>query len=50
VAPGQGARPDPAARGFERDFTLLDGAGSYWDMTNFTAASPRSVYTRMAAI
>ena len=35
----------PAARGFERDFTLLDGMGSYWDMTNFSAASPRSVYT-----
>jgi arylsulfatase A-like enzyme len=35
----------PAARGFERDFTLLDGAGSYWDMTNFTAASPQSVFT-----
>jgi len=35
----------PAARGFERDFSLLDGAGSYWDMTNFTAASPRSVFT-----
>jgi arylsulfatase len=35
----------PAARGFERDFSMLDGAGSYWDMTNFTAASPRSVFT-----
>jgi arylsulfatase A-like enzyme len=35
----------PAARGFERDFSLLDGAGSYWDMTNFTAASPRLVFT-----
>jgi arylsulfatase len=35
----------PAARGFERDFSLLDGAGSYWDMTNFTAASPKSVFT-----
>jgi len=36
----------PAARGFERDFTLLDGMGSYWgDMWNFSAASPRSVYT-----
>ena len=35
----------PAARGFERDFSLLEGAGSYWDMTNFTAASPRSVFT-----
>ncbi len=42
-----GKQPDqiPRARGFERDFTLLDGAGSYWDMTNFTAASPRSVFT-----
>jgi arylsulfatase len=42
-----GKQPDliPAARGFERDFSLLDGAGSYWDMTNFTAMSPRSVYT-----
>ena len=39
-----GKQPDqiPAARGFERDFSLLDGASSYWDMTNFTAASPRS--------
>jgi arylsulfatase len=35
----------PAARGFERDFSLLDGAGSYWDMTNFTAFTPRSVFT-----
>ncbi len=42
-----GKAPDqiPAARGFERDFTLLDGAGSYWDMTNFTGASPKSVFT-----
>jgi arylsulfatase len=42
-----GKQPDqiPAARGFERDFSLLDGAGSYWDMTNFTAASPLSVFT-----
>ena len=42
-----GKQPDqiPAARGFERDFSLLDGAGSYWDMTNFTAAAPRSVFT-----
>jgi arylsulfatase len=42
-----GKQPDqiPAARGFERDFSLLDGAGSYWDMTNFTAASPQSVFT-----
>ena len=35
----------PAARGFERDFSLLDGAGSYWDMTNLSGASPRLVFT-----
>jgi arylsulfatase A-like enzyme len=42
-----GKRPDliPAARGFERDFALLDGAGSYWDMLNFTASNPKSTYT-----
>ncbi|RPJ06642.1 MAG: hypothetical protein EHM37_19435, partial [Deltaproteobacteria bacterium] len=42
-----GKAPDliPAARGFERDFSLLDGAGSYWDMTNFTAAATLSTYT-----
>ena len=42
-----GKKPEqiPAARGFERDFSLLDGAGSYWDMTNFTGASPRLVFT-----
>jgi len=42
---GKNPKQIPAARGFERDFTLLDGAGSYWDMTNFTAASPQSVFT-----
>jgi arylsulfatase len=35
----------PAARGFERDFSLLDGGGSYWDMTNLAAVSPKSVFT-----
>lgn len=42
-----GKAPDkiPAARGFERDFTLLDGMGSYWDMTNMTALNPTSVFT-----
>ena len=42
-----GKSPDkiPAARGFERDFSLLDGAGSYWDMANFTAISPVSTFT-----
>jgi len=42
---GKAPEQIPAARGFERDFSLLDGAGSYWNMLNFTAASPRSVFT-----
>jgi arylsulfatase len=42
---GKSPEQIPAARGFERDFSLLDGAGSYWDMTNITGASPRSVFT-----
>jgi arylsulfatase A-like enzyme len=42
-----GKTPDkiPAARGFERDFSLLDGMGSYWDMTNMTAFVPNSLFT-----
>jgi arylsulfatase len=42
-----GKPPDkiPAARGFERDFSLLDGGGNYWDMKNVIAASPRLVFT-----
>jgi len=42
---GKAPHQIPAARGFERDFSLLDGAGSYWDMMNFTGASPKSVFT-----
>ena len=42
---GKSPEQIPAARGFERDFSLLDGAASYWDMTNFTAAAPKSVFT-----
>jgi arylsulfatase len=42
---GKAPHQIPAARGFERDFSMLDGAGSYWDRTNFTAASPLSVFT-----
>ena len=42
---GKAPEQIPAARGFERDFSMLDGAGSYWDMKNFTAASPQSVFT-----
>ncbi len=42
-----GKSPDkiPRARGFERDFSLLDGGGNYWNMTNVTALSPRLVFT-----
>ncbi len=42
-----GKQPDqiPAARGFERDFSLLDGGGSYWNMMNITAAVPKSLFT-----
>ena len=42
-----GKAPDkiPAARGFERDFSLLDGGGSYWNMDNVSALSPRLVFT-----
>jgi len=42
-----GKAPDkiPAARGFERDFSLLDGGGSYWNMDNISALSPRLVFT-----
>jgi arylsulfatase A-like enzyme len=42
-----GKEPDkiPAARGFERDFSLLDGGGSYWNMDNVSALSPRLVFT-----
>ncbi len=36
----------PAARGFERDFTLLQGGGSYFDDTGLNARSPRSIFTR----
>lgn len=42
-----GKAPDkiPAARGFDRDFALLDGGGNYWGMTNVSANSPSLVYT-----
>ena len=42
-----GKDPDkiPAARGFERDFSLLDGGGNYWGMVNVSANSPSLVFT-----
>ena len=42
---GKAADKIPRARGFERDFSLLDGGGNYWDMTNVSALSPRLVFT-----
>lgn len=44
-----GEKPDqwPAARGFERDFTLLQGAGSHWaDMKGLLPSEPKVSYTR----
>lgn len=43
-----GMEPDkiPAARGFERDFTLLQGGGSYVDDTGLNARSPKSIFTQ----
>jgi arylsulfatase len=44
-----GEKPDqwPAARGFERDFSLLQGAGSHWsDMLGLLPSEPRVTYTR----
>lgn len=35
----------PRARGFERDFSLLDGGGNYWGMENVIALSPKLVFT-----
>ena len=42
-----GKKPEliPRSRGFERDFSLLDGGGSYWDMKNVLATSPKLVFT-----
>lgn len=44
-----GEKPEqwPAARGFERDFTLLQGAGSHWaDMLGLLPTEPKVSYTR----
>jgi arylsulfatase len=37
----------PAAKGFERDFTFLQGAGSHWsDMLGLLPSEPKASYTR----
>jgi arylsulfatase len=43
-----GKEPDkiPAARGFERDFTMMQGGGSYFDDTGLSARSPKSIFTQ----
>jgi len=42
---GKAPESIPRARGFERDFSLLDGGGSYWNMNNIIAISPKLVFT-----
>lgn len=42
---GKAPESIPRARGFERDFSLLDGGGNYWNMDNVLAASPKLVFT-----
>lgn len=44
-----GEKPEhwPAARGFEREFSLLQGAGSHWgDMMGLLPSEPKVTYTR----
>lgn len=44
-----GEKPEqwPAARGFERDLSLLQGAGSHWaDMLGLLPSEPKVTYTR----
>lgn len=37
----------PASRGFDRDFTMLQGAGSHWpDKLGLLPTEPRVKYTR----
>lgn len=42
---GKAPESIPRARGFERDFSLLDGGGNYWGMENVIALSPKLVFT-----
>jgi arylsulfatase len=42
---GKSSDKIPRSRGFERDFSLLDGGGNYWDMTNVPALTPQLVFT-----
>ena len=42
---GKAPESIPRARGFERDFSLLDGGGNYWGMENVVALSPKLVFT-----
>ena len=42
---GKSPKSIPRARGFERDFSLLDGGGSYWNMNNIIAKSPKLIFT-----
>jgi len=42
---GKAPESIPRARGFERDFSLLDGGGNYWGMENVIALSPKLIFT-----
>jgi len=44
---GEDPRSWPAAHGFARDFTIIDGMGSHWsDMTMLNPNRPKAIYTR----
>lgn len=48
---GEKADQWPARRGFERDFALLEGAGSHWsDMQGLLPSAPKTTFTRNGEI
>jgi arylsulfatase A-like enzyme len=44
-----GAKSDPSTRGFERSFTLIEGAGSHYDNTGYADFAPKVTYLRDGA-
>lgn len=44
---GEDPKSWPAAHGFARDFTIIDGMGSHWsDMSMLNPSRPKAIYTR----
>lgn len=41
-----GAKSPPSARGFDRSFTLIEGAGSHYDNTGYSDFAPTVTYLR----